>query len=137
MMENVEGLLTSKGGTVVRELIDTLEELGYPVAEPWVLAAEQFGVPQMRRRVFLVAKRGAAVPAPTGIFDRCLGRRERSIDRGPNYPVTVSEAIYDLPVIAVGSHEPARSLPGRSAYSRWARGELTIADFLQHQRASA
>ena len=129
VLENVEGLLTSKGGRVATELIDTLRELGYPVASPWVLAAEQFGVPQMRRRVFLVARRGQPVPPPSGQFDRCLGRRESAdVPRTGRYPVTVAEAIGDLPSLT-GDHTHRPPI-ARNAFASWAAGRLGSAEFL-------
>lgn len=100
VMENVEGLLTYKGGQVARDLVDTLRELGYQVDRPWLLAAEQFGVPQMRRRVFLVASRSGIVPPPAPRYARCLGRREVTRqDAGLPYPITAGEALAGLPAL--------------------------------------
>lgn len=98
VMENVEGLLSYKGGEVVRDLVATLRELGYKADRPWLLAAEQFGVPQMRRRVFLVASRDGVVSPPVPSYARCLGRRETTRDgQGLPYPVTAGEALAGLP----------------------------------------
>ena len=56
-MENVPGLLNSRGGTDFHNLLKTLDELGYGVS--WrVLDAKHFGTPQRRRRVYIVASRG-------------------------------------------------------------------------------
>lgn len=122
VMENVEGLLTAQGGRVINDLMKTLRDLGYPVDNPWVLAAEQFGVPQMRRRVFLVASRGESIDPPEGYLDRCFGRREPADAlRGISYPVTVEEAISDLPPLGEGSWEQPRL--GRTHYAAWVRGE--------------
>ncbi|GGD69461.1 hypothetical protein GCM10007269_10730 [Microbacterium murale] len=129
VLENVEGILTARGGKVARDLIETLNELGYPVARPWVLAAEQFGVPQMRRRVFLVARRGESVTAPDGPLDRCLGRREgHRVNRAETYPVTVEEAIMDLPSLV--ERQPFVASASRPAFARWATGRLSSEDFL-------
>lgn len=130
VLENVEGLLTARGGKLAKELLGTLAELGYPVALPWVLAAEQFGVPQMRRRVFLVALRGQSVTAPQGLFDRCLGRREnRELDRRKSYPVTVSEALGDLP--ALTGQQPGLETHRRTAFADWVRGRFDSHEFLR------
>jgi DNA (cytosine-5)-methyltransferase 1 len=57
LVENVEGLLSSNGGRDMGAILDALVELGYGVA--WrVLDAQHFGVPQRRRRVFLLALTG-------------------------------------------------------------------------------
>jgi len=54
VIENVPGLLSSNKGRDFAVILDGLEELGYSVG--WaVLDAQNFGVPQRRRRVFIVA----------------------------------------------------------------------------------
>lgn len=72
LLEQVKGLLSApdeKGerGGVFKRFTKELEELGYCVK--WtVLCAADFGVPQLRERVFIVARRGKngfSFPAPT------------------------------------------------------------------------
>lgn len=54
VLENVHGLLTSHRGRDFAIVLKTLDELGYGVA--WrVLNSQHFGIPQSRRRVFVVA----------------------------------------------------------------------------------
>jgi DNA (cytosine-5)-methyltransferase 1 len=53
--ENVVGLLTADGGAAMGRCLDALAELGSVAVEWRVLDARYFGVPQRRRRVFLVA----------------------------------------------------------------------------------
>lgn len=61
-MENVPGLLNSKNGEDFRQLLSTLDELGYGVS--WrVLDAKYFGTPQRRRRVYIIASRGTLLSA--------------------------------------------------------------------------
>ena len=53
LLENVPGLLSHDGGRTFATILGTLSELGYDVA--WqVLNSADFGVPQSRKRVFLV-----------------------------------------------------------------------------------
>jgi DNA (cytosine-5)-methyltransferase 1 len=70
ILENVPGLLTSQRGADMGAVIGTLAELGYGCA--WrVLDAKEFGVPQRRRRVFIVAKRfGDAASCAKVLFER-------------------------------------------------------------------
>ena len=56
VLENVPGLLTSQRGADMGAIIGTLADLGY-VGSWRVLDAQHFGVPQRRRRVFIVARR--------------------------------------------------------------------------------
>ena len=56
VMENVTGITSIAGGGIVREIFEGFRELGYRV-DMKVLRAEEFGVPQERRRVFFIAMR--------------------------------------------------------------------------------
>ena len=53
LMENVPGLLSHDKGRTFETILQTLDELGYDVA--WqVLNSADFGVPQARKRVFII-----------------------------------------------------------------------------------
>lgn len=57
--ENVPGILSSDGGDAFRAIVNSLVKLGYSVA--WrVLDLRYFGIPQRRRRVFIVGTRVAS-----------------------------------------------------------------------------
>lgn len=67
MVENVPGLLDVDGGRQLSRFCRELAEVGYRVAPPVKLKAEEFGVPQRRERLFVVGCRGDAEwrpPAP-------------------------------------------------------------------------
>ena len=57
VMENVPGLLLSEGGYFKRELFSLFHEIGYTVHAD-ILCAADYGVPQDRRRAFIIGKRG-------------------------------------------------------------------------------
>ncbi|MFT0533748.1 Alw26I/Eco31I/Esp3I family type II restriction adenine-specific DNA-methyltransferase [Castellaniella hirudinis] len=104
ILENVEGLATFNKGQVLRDICFTLRDLGYRVNSPvWKLCSEQYGAPQMRRRVFIVATTEDAVDLspPEPIYERCAGRRENRhgaslCDAGLPAPFTVSDALGGL-----------------------------------------
>ncbi len=84
VFENVKGLTLGKHAQFLEELITALGDAGYDVLTPYrVLNAADYGVPQDRRRLFLVGTRKGL--------------------KSPNYPephhnrITVDEAIGDLP----------------------------------------
>jgi DNA (cytosine-5)-methyltransferase 1 len=53
LLENVEGLATHNQGLTLKKIIFELENLGYHVS--WnILDASEFGVPQQRRRIYIV-----------------------------------------------------------------------------------
>jgi DNA (cytosine-5)-methyltransferase 1 len=65
VLENVPGLLSSNGGADMGVVLGALGDLGYGFAYR-VLDAQHFGVPQRRRRVFIVAGRRAGAPDVAG-----------------------------------------------------------------------
>lgn len=71
LIENVPGLMDIDGGVQLREVYRELEKAGYSVAEPLILNARNYGVPQDRKRLFVVAWRGTScgvsVPAHLGL----------------------------------------------------------------------
>lgn len=70
VIENVPGLLSSGGGRDFGIILDGLDELGFDVA--WaILDAQHFGVPQRRRRVFIVA--GPRGRGPEQVLSLCEG----------------------------------------------------------------
>lgn len=91
VMENVTGLTSIANGGIIREIEESLRDLGYEV--DWkILRAEEYGVPQERRRIFFIANRvGAPIifPVPTH-------------GEGLKPFVTVWDAISDLPALQNG-----------------------------------
>lgn len=53
VLENVTGITSVANGTAVKEIYTSLGKLGYHV-EHRILKAEEFGVPQERRRIFFI-----------------------------------------------------------------------------------
>ena len=86
VVENVEGLLSRRHIGTLRVFVNTVKRGGYLMSpEPWLLDAQIFGVPQRRRRVFLLgALEGQKIPRPP----------RESVDRP-----TVWDAISDLTVV--------------------------------------
>lgn len=67
LIENVPGLLSSQRGRDMGIVLGALDELGYSVA--WrVFDAQFFGVPQRRRRVFIVAHLGDGGGSPSEVL---------------------------------------------------------------------
>lgn len=120
VMENVPGILrakTSAGRRVADLIVDALSDLGYHVSV-LILNAEQFGVPQLRRRVFFVADAERqppdAIPPTHGVpslFATILP------------VVTVGDAIGDLPRVDVGDVlDPVPyDRPPKTPFQEWAR----------------
>lgn len=89
VMENVTGLRSISGGRLIESIVSEIKASGYDNVSFQVLKAEEFGVPQERRRIVFIANRlGIPVRFPEITHD------------GKVRPfVTVWDAIGDLPPI--------------------------------------
>lgn len=67
LIENVPGLLSSAGGRDMGTILANLADLGYGWAYR-VLDSRHFGVPQRRRRVFIVACAGGAIARAAAVL---------------------------------------------------------------------
>jgi len=93
VMENVPGIRSRGNGKFYRKAISRGEELGYKIHE-WKLIAAQFGVPQFRKRIFLVGVKDDSEllkPEPT--------HHPYNSSNDEKY-ISVGEAILDLPVLS-------------------------------------
>lgn len=116
VMENVTGLLSISGGQLIRTIADEIGKLGYAV-EWRVLRAEDYGVPQERRRVVFVANRiGAPILYP-----------EIAYGEGLKPFTTIWDAIGDLPLLAAGniSDYPIRASTEYQSRMRHAGAKLS------------
>lgn len=111
IIENVQGLLTLYKGKAKKDIINLCEELGYNCT-PKLLYAPDFGVPQIRKRVFFVAlKKELGVfefPKPTHL---------------PNDYVGCKNAIGDLPDLekSYGAEEMKYDKKAASYYQKMMR----------------
>lgn len=111
VMENVVGMTSLGGGRAVEEMHESLEALGYSV-EHRILKAEEYGVPQERRRIFFVATTEGEIawPEPTH------STTEDLLSAHLKQSVTVWDAIGDLP-----KREAGEGVDEPSRYTRMAR----------------
>ncbi|TFG98480.1 DNA cytosine methyltransferase [Candidatus Thorarchaeota archaeon] len=136
LLENVPGIRSMKNGKLLESFIKSLQTEGYKT-QTYLLKAEQFGVPQRRRRVFIVANRNNV---PINVPEPRLSRIARGKTRYDAYiekielpaPVTVSEAISDLPTISSGEGEEIIKYDPEwinSNYQRLMRGMISLDQF--------
>lgn len=96
VFENVKGLTVGDHRRFLEELIEEFEERSYDVRIPWqVLNAVDYGVPQDRKRLFLLgARRGRKLPFyPAPLTTRAGCSPELGLPNGPS----CQEALGDLP----------------------------------------
>lgn len=111
VFENVKGIIETEKGFFLRIVVSSLEDCGYRVSW-WSLNSADFGVPQVRYRLFIVGSlHGIAVEKPKPTVSK---------------HVTVGEALSDLPCLPNGASAsimPYRSKPN-SEYAKRMRGNL-------------
>lgn len=110
VLENVPGLIGMDNGFFLERICDDLHKLGYTPSFK-ILNAADFGVPQKRERIFIVASRqGIAFEFPEGGY--------------LNKPVTVAEALCDLPHLENGMKEYTLNYKNKatSEFARLMRG---------------
>lgn len=120
IIENVPNILTkSRGSTTVLDFLDkALLPCGYTLAAK-ILTAAEFGVPQLRRRAFIVASaRGVKFEFPKPRYAAGVEHRIDLFERLAPF-TTVLEAISDLPDLEAGQGTddpvPYKTMPN-SAY---------------------
>ncbi|HEX8304451.1 MAG TPA: DNA cytosine methyltransferase [Jatrophihabitans sp.] len=107
LMENVKGILISGKGAFREQVVDAFEEFGYKVHGRVLLAAD-YGVPQMRERVFFLASRlGSDITFPVAGFGAAESLEVQAGQKRAHR--TVSDALGDLPLI--GSDWKMQPLP--------------------------
>lgn len=119
LMENVEGLLTSRKGQYVYEVVKALIECGYKVRLEKVYSHE-YGVPQRRKRVIIIGNRlGIDFYFPEPMFEihGCLFR---------NSKISLRDTISGLPKPSEDSKQSLlyESVP-ETDWERYLRGRAT------------
>jgi len=126
LMENVPGLLTYRGGHFRRVITEAFSSAGYTVSSA-VLCAADFGVPQLRRRIFFLGTRTGlpiSFPEPTHGANPEGQPRVSLFQSQPLRPyVTVKEAIGDLPLMKgeLNREDWEYAAPPSSEFQRYAR----------------
>ncbi|HUZ24881.1 MAG TPA: DNA cytosine methyltransferase, partial [Streptosporangiaceae bacterium] len=132
VIENVPGLVNLAHGAYLRAILEGLDNLGYNAACAELLAA-QYGAPQMRWRLVIIAwRKDLGIPAGYGFPQPTAGTAGIG-DLLPNVTitarqtagfVTTREAIGDLPPITAGEELSDYTGPPASGYQRAMRLNL-------------
>ncbi len=93
VLENVPGMLQTNGGIGATRVIEDFEKIGYKMI-PKLLYAPDYGVPQIRKRVFFVGLRDS---------EKEFEFPEEIVDK--NKYVTCEDAISDLPSLQTSEGE--------------------------------
>ena len=113
LLENVPGMKSAKQMTMsfIEHAASRIEEVTNHEYETtiWRLNATEFGVPQDRTRYFIVGwRRGHVAPAMPAADYQDRSSRDYDLDALP--PITLHEAIHDLPPLEAGEGETVTRL---------------------------
>lgn len=100
LLENVRNLVSHDGGNTYKVICETLKKLGYRIpAEPLILSPHQFGIPQVRERVYIPGIYDPNnVDKPLCIkFKKLLNKEDNSID-------TILDPTEDNPIYFLNKH---------------------------------
>lgn len=121
VFENVEGILTSRQGNSLYDLIKELIKLGYVIRVDKVNCAA-YGVPQSRKRVFITGSRVVdrfTFPTPTHSF-----QSGRDYHRGPSQEAPcVLDALSDLPSPSAKNERIKYTTVPKTEIQRWLRAD--------------
>ena len=91
VLENVAAMERHNNGKTIAEIVNSFSELGYTIKYK-VLNSADYGIPQERRRIFIVGVRGNS---NTFMYPKIQSNR-----------VTIKDAIDDLPKLESGESSP-------------------------------
>lgn len=105
VMENVPGLRSAAGGEFFTRVQVESRELGYRVI-PYEVEAWRFGVPQKRmRQLFIGTRRELPLFIPDRYIKHTHAGLGEPVTEGLQSPVTLGEAIGDLPELLAGDDQ--------------------------------
>lgn len=125
LMENVKGILSMHDGTFRDQIIEHTKELGYNT-EYIQLNAANYGVPQLRERVFFVGyKDGMQVTRPEQTHTGSKQKRFKEYESGPELEnhVSTKKAIDDLSFLGIGEKSSVYESKPDTEYQRNMRGD--------------
>lgn len=131
ILENVPGLLSSNGGRDMGIVLGALGDLGYGFAYR-VLDAQFFGVPQRRRRVFIVGCLGDSGRAPAEVLalrEGLRGHLEASDKKGK---ATTRSAANS----SGGGSEQRIALYGETGFAKYTQNQLKTLNATQYKRGT-
>lgn len=118
LMENVEGLLTSNNGKTFQSIKENFLQLGYKVAGKKLYSA-QFGVPQRRKRVIIIATK-------KGDPEKCF---PKEIICEENKYISVKMAIDNLPPIKSNKKISNIKINHNNFYQEFLSGKIDIIEY--------
>ena len=112
ILENVTGILNFAKGLIKDDIIKRAVNLGYTVKFK-TLDTSDFGIPQIRLRVLFIG------------FRNDILKKEYVFPEGKEKPISIEEAIGDLPSLESGEDNTKYSCPPKNKYQEMIRDGMT------------
>ena len=113
VMENVTGILTMDNGKVIERIKSSFSGIGYSVQYK-ILTASEFGVPQARKRIFIIGTRGNI-------------STEKLFPKSKRKKVSVKDALSDLAFLGINEKATQyKSKPQTKFQSKMRKNSTTI-----------
>lgn len=125
VFENVEGLLSYQNGETYRNIIQLFSELGY-IAEGRTLMANEYGVPQRRKRVIILCTRKDLGVIPSDIYPSSWTPVE-------SQQSTAFETISDLENIECNEHAKYAESKQSNPLLDYFRGKITVGKYIERK----
>lgn len=143
LIENVPALQWSRRRSALEQIMRSLNEMGYATAR-MIAHAEAYGVPQLRRRLFVLGSRGEVPNWPMPwcqIVAPAQLRYQPGLDESHERatPFSVADAIGDLPASTTNDpDQPVRYASSAcSRFQQWARGEIGLLNLVPSTKPAA
>lgn len=137
VFENVTGLLNMEKGKVFEIVQEAFKSI-IPRIDGWLLSADQYAVPQRRKRVFLI---GTADPDQEILQPPCLtnSTNKNELFSANIRTTSVEEALADLPALEPGQDGSNLSYasPPQNTYQALMRGRIGPEEFLNSVRRNS
>lgn len=126
VMENVQGILTMDKGRVIQEILEIFRKESFQVLDPILLSADNYGVPQKRKRVIIMGykkKRLNFNPKPLFSYE----------DPDVPDPINVGESILSLPKLGIneGDLEMEYVYDPISSYDLYMNNQIDFDEFYE------
>lgn len=130
IFENVQGILTFKGGETYNAIHELFSELGYKT-EGRLLKIDQYGVPQKRKRVIIICTRNDLDIEPSDLYPDAI----TSLDEAK---ITVADTISDLESLNCDEDVVylIQSNKTSSIYSQMLRGTKSVEEYVRELNPS-
>lgn len=142
IIENVTGLLTANKGSAMGRCLDEVAKLGTVEIEWRVLDSQYFGVPQRRRRVFIVANFNSREAGSSQILSKSESSNRHSgtgFKEGQGTTRTIkdsAESIAFVKVIRSGARDSEGNLPPEVWREEQTSPTLTVCDNASESRST-